>query len=58
MTHPQTEAPRLEQALLALHDHGTRPKATANSVQKAMEKDGFTRAEILAAVEHMRGNQP
>jgi|GEM_PF-5616959 len=49
------ELSRADRARLALFDHGTRKGATSNSVIRAMEKDGFTRDEILAAVEKMQG---
>ena len=40
---------RTKQAILALHDHGSRPNATAANVRRAMQDEGFTDAEIAAA---------
>lgn len=37
---------RKTQALLALHDHGSREGATAAKVRKAMLGEGFTLEEI------------
>lgn len=48
------ELSRIDRAVLALHDHGTREGATAKSVMRAMKRDGFTEAEIAAAAERMR----
>jgi hypothetical protein len=46
---------RLEQAMIALHDYGTREGATAKSVMREMKKAGFTQAEILKATSVMSG---
>ncbi|GHC12748.1 hypothetical protein GCM10007291_07570 [Gemmobacter nanjingensis] len=46
---------RQERAILALHDYGTRPGATAKSVKDAMLKDGFTLEEIAYAARAMEG---
>ena len=45
----------IDRCLMALHDHGTRPGATSNTVIKALKADGFTPAEIQEAVVIMRG---
>lgn len=45
---------RLQRAILALHDHGTRERATAKSVRDAMLKEGFTDEEIKAAAAAMK----
>lgn len=47
---------RHTQALLALHDYGTRDGATVSSILTAMVKDGFTREEIAAASAQMLGD--
>ncbi len=47
---------REARAIMSLHDHGTRAGATAKSVQKGMEKEGFTRMEILVAVAALRSD--
>ncbi len=43
------EPSRKQQALLALHDYGSRDGATHRSVLAAMEREGFTKAEIAEA---------
>lgn len=45
----RTELTREVQAILALHDFGTRHGATAHSVRQAMLDEGFTLAEIAKA---------
>lgn len=45
---------RLQRAIMALHDHGTRESATARSVRAAMLKEGFTDEEIEAAAAAMK----
>lgn len=40
---------RATEALLALHDLGTRENATAHGVKNAMLKEGFTLQEIAQA---------
>lgn len=40
---------RKTQALLALHDHGSREGATAAKVRSAMIDEGFTLSEIAEA---------
>lgn len=42
---------RITRAVLAIHDYGTRDGATAARVSAALQKEGFTREEIIAAVE-------
>ncbi len=42
---------RKPQAILALHDLGSRPGATARGIRAAMLKEGFTDAEISAAAQ-------
>ncbi len=49
------EVTNVDRCLMALHDHGTRPGATSNKVINALKADGFTPAEIQAAVVVMRG---
>ena len=46
---------RAERALIALRDYSSRPHVTSQFAIVAMIKDGFTRAEMLAAVEAMLG---
>lgn len=46
---------RQERAVIALHDYGTRPGATAKSVRDAMLKDGFTLEEIADAARVLNG---
>lgn len=45
---------RLQRAILALHDHGTRDGATATIVKEVMLKEGFTLEEIAAAAAAMK----
>jgi hypothetical protein len=40
---------RKRQAILALHDLGSRDGATARSVRAAMQREGFSDAEIAEA---------
>ena len=40
---------RKQQALLALHDHGSREGATAKTVRRAMLDEGFSDEEIAEA---------
>jgi len=44
---------REQQADLALWDYGSRTGATAKKVEKQMKDAGFTKPEILAAVNRM-----
>jgi hypothetical protein len=44
---------RLDMAVIALHDHGTRDGATKASVLDGMKQDGFTREEVAAAAQEM-----
>lgn len=50
----QPEITRIDRAVMALHDHGTRDKATMKSVMRGMKADGFTEEEIVAAAERMK----
>ena len=43
------EVTRLERAIIALHDYGSREGATAKGVRKQMMGAGFTNKEINAA---------
>lgn len=45
----ERELDRATQALLALHDLGSRENATANGVKRAMLDEGFTLEEIAEA---------
>ena len=45
---------RLDRAVIALHDHGTREGATKDTVLKGMKADGFTVEEVAAAVQEMK----
>lgn len=42
---------RRKQALLALHDFGSREGATAANVRRAMQDEGFSDAEIAEAAQ-------
>ncbi len=48
---------RLERALIALHDYGSREGATAKKVQRQMKADGFTLEEIVRAASVMQGEK-
>ena len=48
---------RLERAIIALHDYGTREGATAKSVRRQMMDAGFTNKEITAAAQAMEGKK-
>lgn len=41
---------RVTKAMLAIHDHGTRDKATPKRVMDALVAEGFTREEIQEAI--------
>ncbi len=47
------EMRRIDRAIIALHDYGTREGATAHSVKAALRNDGFTLDEIMAAIDEM-----
>lgn len=49
------EITRAEQALIALHDYGSRAGATARKIMANMRAAGFTEAEISAAATTMHG---
>lgn len=51
------EVTRIERAMIALHDYGTREGATAKKVRKQMMADGFTNKEIDAAATAMQGGK-
>lgn len=42
---------RIERAIIALHDFGSRPGATAKTVKRDMKRCGFTVEEIAQAAE-------
>lgn len=44
---------RLNRAVIALHDHGTREGATKKTVTDGMTRDGFSLEEIAAAAQEM-----
>jgi len=44
---------RLDRAVLALYDYGTRDGATKKTVLDGMRRDGFSDAEIAAAAAEM-----
>lgn len=48
---------RIDRAIIAIHDHGTREGATSKSVTKALKKDGFTPEEIAKTVKRMDGGE-
>lgn len=43
----------IDRVIIALHDLGSRPGATANGVRSQLKKEGFTPAEIAEAVGKM-----
>lgn len=51
------EVTRLERAIIALHDYGSREGATAKKVRRQMLDQGFTNKEISAAVTAMEGGR-
>ncbi len=48
---------RTDRIKLAIHDHGTRPGATAKKVMDALVKEGFERDEISKAIQEWIGNE-
>lgn len=48
-----TPSERLERAITALHDYGSREGATAAWVRQKMKEDGFTAKEISEAAMKM-----
>jgi len=52
----RTRAERIQRAILALHDYGTRDGATPETVKAAMVKDGFTKEEMAQAAAEMLGD--
>lgn len=49
-------ADRIQRAIIALHDYGTREGATAAKVKKQMKEAGFTADEIAKAAQQMEGS--
>lgn len=54
---PTEQLPRKTQALLSLHDHGSREGATANTVRRAMLAEGFSLEEIAEAAKSYGSGQ-
>lgn len=48
---------RIDRAIIALHDHGSREGATTASVMAAMKRDGFTAQEVAEAAKRMEGEE-
>lgn len=55
--HALPQIDRKTQALLALHDLGSREGATASKVKKAMIDEGFTLEEIAQAAKSYGGEK-
>ena len=47
----------LERCMIAIHDHGTRDGATAQTVVESLKVDGFKESTIKDAVSKMSGNR-